>query len=111
MMNKIEYWLESLNSSLDELGRADALTEKEKKSIAYDLQASHENYSMAFPQPDFRPSKTEKSAQVKRLEEKIASLESDIDAYKNGVAKRRRVPPEDVYIENGDVKYDIIHQW
>lgn len=66
-MHKMEYWLESLNSSLDELGIANALTDDQKKSIAYDLEASHDNYSMAFARPDFRPSKTEKLEEVKRL--------------------------------------------
>lgn len=110
-MHEMEYWLESLNGSLDDLGAAGALTDDQKKYIAHDLSNSHDNYSMAFARPDFRPSKMGKPDEVKRLEEKIIRLESDIDAYRSGVAKRRRVPKEDVYIENGDVKYDIMHQW
>lgn len=70
-MDKIEYWLESLSCSLEEMGAENSLTDEQKKSIACDMSASHENYSMAFGQPDFRPSKTQKSPEVKKLEEKF----------------------------------------
>lgn len=107
----MEYWFEALNSSLCEIGREDALTEDQKKAVALDLLVSHDNYSMAFAAPDFRAAKTEKSTEVRRLEGRVAELEARDLIFRQAVATRRRVPIEDVYIENGNVKYDITHQY
>jgi len=103
------YWLEAVRCSVEDNGIV--LPDGTDVKVAHDMAIAAENQSMAFGYRD-RPSKhPEKSDEVKRLEARIKELEERDLIFRQAVATRRRVPVEDVYIESGDVKYDIHHRY
>lgn len=71
-----EYWRESLDIALDEIGALDKLTDEEKDSIAGALCNSAENRSTAFgwsaiPNPE--------NTEISRLKRALAEAEKDAE--------------------------------
>jgi len=102
---KLTYWKEAVSSSFEEnyLPLVDSIIE----NVAKDMIISAEQQSMAFGYDCIpNPAKADKSAEIKRLEDRIKELENDILCYRQSVASRRGVPLEQVHLDNqGSVIY------
>jgi len=105
-MNREEYWIEAISTALEEQNKLHLFTSMELKNIAYDIQASHENIGQAFYVPT---GKTEDIDKIKRenreLRYEVACLKKQVYIYRDSVARRRKVPIEDVEIDDGIVIY------
>lgn len=104
----VDYWDDALGCALEAVGKFEALTRDERRQVAESLATSAENQSMAFGHDCIPNPKDSEIASLKTQHEReIAEWEAADLAYRTSVARRRGVEPNDVYIRNGRVVYDI----
>lgn len=87
--------LENMNISLTDIQIKEL---EEAFSLHIEMEAEMESYQHV--------SHVEKCIDCDTLKREISNLKSDISSYQDGV-KRRHPQASHVYIENGDVKYDL----
>ena len=107
---RLNYWIESVESSFEEngiIGTHKDIIEK----IAKDMMISSECQSMAFYTPEPPKEDPRITELKKKYESRIAELEHRDQIFRESVAARRRVLPEDVYIKDDSVMYDTTHRW
>jgi len=103
---KLDYWIESVSCSLDEHNiKVPAET---IEAIAKDMLNASECQGMAFGYEAIPNPKNAEIEEIKRkYEARIKELEARDYIFRQSVANRRGVKPENVYIENGSVMYDL----
>jgi len=104
MDHKLNYWIESVQSSFDENNIS--VSKDVVAAVAKDMLNSSECQSLAFGHDTIKSSNTKVDELTKRYEAKISELEERDRIFRESVAKRRGVSPEDVYIEHGSVMYN-----
>lgn len=103
-MTRQQYYLEAINSSLDEMDCFDVLNNEQKQQLAKDIETSVDCIGQAFYSPaEYGVDNSE----VKRLKERIKELEKEVEsermAFKKNVARRNRWDVNEVWIDkNGD---------
>jgi hypothetical protein len=106
-----DYWETSLSELLDDMKLS--LTAEQKDELIGGIMGIAENESLAcgydcIPNP-MQSEVSELKRQIREMEEKH---DRQIWGIKKGVGQRRRVPPQDVHVdEDGNVEYDTVHQW
>jgi len=103
----MDYWKECISESFDDVGIV--ATEEQIKTVASWVEGAHENYGMAFGHDCISNPKNPKNTEIENIKkehkEEIKRLEDQIHTYRKSVSTRRKVPLEDVCIEDGDVIY------
>lgn len=110
-MEKIDYWIESLECIFEDIGRINVFSTEELKTIAESLIISADQESMAFgcsaaPNPLIQ----EISDLKKKHEVEMNIMEKRDEIFRKNVADRHGpyVNENDVYIENNTVYFDRI---
>lgn len=112
MSNRADYWEESLSCAFDSCGAFgvwDALTPEQKANIAQGVEASHENYGMAFYSP---PASDRISSIEREWRAKYEALQREMAEYQTNaetavkIALRQR---SDTQVTIG--KYGEVTRW
>lgn len=106
----LDYWIEAVESALEDVNKLDMFSNDDIKSLAETLQGSSEQESMAFgtehiPNPleaEIRNIKSKHKKEIKQYEKREL-------VYRQNVADRHgpRVGPNQVYIDGNNVMYDL----
>lgn len=104
----LNYWLESLECSLDALGLFDAIPKEARQQIAKDLMHSSEMKSMAFGEHCIpNPLAVEVSKLKKSLESEKRETEEWQSAFRKNVSIRRGCPETSISINKDGMA--VIH--
>ncbi len=102
-----EYWLECVETSLDEMGIPDALTKEQREQLAHDVQMGHENIGMAFGYDAIPNPMIAEVESVKRQAARDLKAQEDVTAiYKRAACNLAHVNPDRVYVNNGEAFID-----
>ena len=110
-MNKdiLNYWIEAVESALEEVEKLDVFSKEDIINMAETLQISSEQESMAFGTEAIpNPLESEIRNIRSRHEKEISEFEKRDLIFRKNIANRHgpRVGPENVHIEGGNVEYD-----
>lgn len=107
--HRLNYWIEAVESALEDVNKLNMFSNDEIKSLAETLQGSSEQESMAFgtehiPNPLEAEIRNIKSKHKKEIEQ----YENREFIFRKNVSDRHGpyVDPGDVYINGNDVVYD-----
>lgn len=106
----LKYWIEAVETALEEIDKLHNFTNAEIKDLAENLQISAEQESMAFGRECIpNPLQTEIQNLKAQHKKEIEVHEHREYIYRKNVSDRHgpRVDPNSVYIERNEVLYDI----
>ena len=104
----LEYWIESIESLLDEMDKLDLFTSDDTKLMAEALIITAEQESMAFGYDAIPNPQATVIEHLKELHElRNAKLERENDILRQTLADAKKLRVNDIYVENGQVKYLI----
>jgi len=103
----LNYWIEAVESALEEVGKLTLFSKDDIKILAETLQISSEQQSMMFGYENIpNPLESEIQKIKSEFEKKITKLEQNDLVYRKNVADRHGVNPEQVYLDGENVMYD-----
>ena len=106
---RLDYWIEAVESALEDVNKLDMFSNDEIKSLAETLQGSSEQESMAFGTEHIPNSLETEIRNIKTKHKKeIEQYENREFIFRKNVSDRHGpyVDPRDVYINGNDVVYD-----
>ena len=104
----LNYWIEAVESALDDVGKIALFSKEDIKTLAETLQISSEQKSMAFGYEHIpNPLESEIQKIKSQYENKIAKLEQNEWVYRKNIANRHRINPENVYLDGENILYDL----
>lgn len=102
----MDYWKQCIFEAFEDSGIT--ATDEQVDTVATWAEGAHDNYGMANGHDVIRdsvPSRFEMEREIQSQADRIKELESQVSIFKNSVARRRNVRPEDVYLEGNSVMY------
>lgn len=106
--NVLNYWIEAVESALEEIDKLSYFSNKEIKTLAETLCISSEQQSLAFGYEHIpNPLEAEIIKIKSEYNHKIEILERNDLIYRKNVANRHGINAENVYIKDEIVMYDL----
>lgn len=101
----MDYWKECISEAFEDAGIT--ATQEQVDTVTSWVEGAHDNYGLAtgydcIPNPLESEITGLKESHAKEIDE----LEKREQCYKQSVAMRRGTKPENVWLENGEVRYE-----
>ena len=104
--NILDYWIESVSAALDEIDGISPFTDQNIKDLAENMMISAEQEGMAFGYdaiPNPQQTMIEHLKELHELRDK--EYERNERIYQQSIADTHKLSINDVYIENGKVRF------
>lgn len=102
----MDFWKEVVSEAFDDAGIK--ASDDQIGTVASWVESAHDNYG-TYTGSEFIPNPLE--AEIKKIEaahkREIAEIENEVEVYRNSVSRRRNIPSNQIYIEDGKVLYDL----